>query len=169
MTEQNEPFCARCARFIKNCCQVPDVYVTLDDVERIVHGTGRRDFFEFRVSSDPSYVEQLDDPTWREFVIRPDGSRRVLKHTNEGNCTFLGLSGCLVDLEVRPLVCRLYPFDYTGNGIKEQPAPGCPTFLLGPEQDLFQTLGMTREDACRWHKQLYDEIRKERLEPCVLV
>lgn len=164
-----EPFCARCARHIRNCCQVPDIYVTPGDVERISLSTGGGDFYEFRASADPAYVDQNDDPTWRQHVIREDGTRRTLKHTAYGNCIFLGPCGCTLALGVRPLVCRLFPFDYTEQGIKEELAPGCPVDLLAPGQDLIECLGMTVESALRWHRQLYQEIRWEKPVACELV
>lgn len=152
-----------------NCCQTPDIYVTLGDVRRIEDANGARDFYEFRASADPRYLDQDDDPAWREHVIRDGGSRRILKHQAGGDCFFLGPRGCVLPVEARPLVCRLYPFDYNEAEIHDELTPGCPVELLGAGQDLIQVLGMNREDARRWHRQLYDEIRWEKTSPCVLV
>jgi Fe-S-cluster containining protein len=152
-----------------NCCQVPDIYVTQGDVRRIEDASGARDFYEFRVSADPVYLDQDDDPVWRENVIREDGSRRILKHEAKGDCIFLGPRGCVLSVEARPLVCRLYPFDYNEGGIFEELASGCPLHLLEPGRNLIQVLGMNLEDARRWHRQLYEEIRRENVAPCVLV
>ena len=165
----DESFCARCARHIRNCCQVPDVYVSPGDRERIASFTGRDDFFEFRQSSDPSYFEQQHDPAWSEYVVQHDGSRRILKHTAHGDCTFLGPQGCILPTQVRPLVCRLYPFHYTEEGISQQLVPGCPVELLRPGQDLIQVLNMSLEEARVWHRQLYEEIRWEKASLCELV
>lgn len=161
-----EPFCAVCARHIRNCCQVPDIYVTLGDVGRIVGATGVQDFFEYGISADPVYLDQDDDPVWREHVIRGDGSRRTVKHKPDGDCYFLGTRGCVLPVDVRPLVCRLYPFDYNATGIFDALAPGCPIELLQPGQDLIQVLGMNRKDADCWHRQLYEEIRWEKQASC---
>ena len=64
-------------------------------------------------------------------------------------------------LETRPIVCRMYPFDYTEAGIADELAPGCPLKLLRPDQGLIEALDMNIDDARRWHKQLYEEIQLE--------
>ena len=156
-----EFLCARCARHQKTCCQGTDIFVTLGDVQRIAEHTERSDFTEFRSPSDPVYLNQDDDPTWKEHVFRSDGTRRVLKQQPNHDCTFLGERGCVLPLETRPLICRLYPFDYTDAGVKSEPAGGCPVELLRPEQVLLETLDMRHEDANRWHEQLYRELREE--------
>ena len=38
---------------------------------------------------------------------------------------------------------------------------GCPLELLPPQQGLIEALDMNVEDARRWHRQLYREIRLE--------
>ncbi len=156
-----DSLCARCARARKTCCQVSEIYVTTEDVRRISTHTGQQDFSTYRVPQDASYAEQDDDPLWQEKVFRSDGSRRVLRRQPSGDCTFLGEHGCSLPLEVRPLVCRLYPFSYTEQGIAPELSEGCPTQLLGPGQGLLQALDMTRNEAIRWHAQLYRELRRE--------
>jgi len=65
-------------------------------------------------------------------------------------------------LEVRPLICRLYPLDYTEAGVfDDKLAKGCPLDLLRPGQNLLTALDMHRADADRWQRQLYQEIRHE--------
>jgi Fe-S-cluster containining protein len=62
-------------------------------------------------------------------------------------------------LEVRPLVCRIYPYDYDQHGLKaHELAQGCPLELLRPGQGLLEALDMNREDAQRWYGMLYEEI-----------
>lgn len=156
-----EFLCVRCARHTLTCCQRSQVYATPGDVERIAAHTGRSDFVEFRPPEDAAYADQDDDPTWRDRVFRSDGSRRVLRREPNGDCTFLGPSGCTLPLEVRPLVCRLYPFQYTEAGLAEQVAIGCPLELLQPGLPLLTALDMQRGDGERWRRQLYAEIRRE--------
>jgi Fe-S-cluster containining protein len=159
----NEEFlCARCARHMKTCCQTPEIYVTPGDFERIASHTGRRDFSHFRIPTDPVYLEVDDDPVWQEHIFREDKSRRVLKKMPDGDCSFLGPQGCTLPLEVRPLVCRLYPYDYDERGIRDELTRGCPLELLRPGQKLLEVLGMKIDDARRWHKQLYEEVRLEK-------
>ena len=159
--ENKEPLCLKCARRGKTCCQMCEIYVTPGDVERIQMFTGRHDFYEFRLPQNPRYLDQDDDPEWARCVFRPDGSRRVLRRTESGDCVFLGTCGCQLPWEVRPLVCRLYPVEYTATGLKTDLADGCPVDLLPPGQDLLSALGMTWAQAEVWHRQLYAEIRME--------
>jgi Fe-S-cluster containining protein len=158
----NEEFlCIRCSRHMKTCCQTADIYTTLGDVRRIEEFTGQAGFTEFRAPANPDYADQDDDPVWRDNVFRADGTRRVLKKKTSGDCTFLGNAGCVLPLETRPLICRIYPFDYTAEGILPELAPGCPLELLRPGQGLIEALDMKRNDAERWHKQLYEELPRE--------
>lgn len=156
-----ECLCVRCSRQTRTCCQRSEVYVTPGDVERIAAHTGRTEFFEFRAPGSAEYLPQENDPAWRDRVFRPDGTRRILKRETNGDCTFLGPAGCTLPLEVRPLVCRLYPFDYTEAGLAEELASGCPLELLRPGEHLLTALDMRRSDGERWHQQLYAELRRE--------
>jgi Fe-S-cluster containining protein len=158
---EDEFLCVRCARHYKTCCQRCEIYVTPNDVDRITQHAQRSDFFEYRVPHDPDYADQDDDPTWRDHVFRQDGTRRVLKRQDNGDCTFLGPRGCVLPLETRPLVCRLYPYDYTERGIEAELSEGCPLELLRPGQGLIEALDMNLVDAQRWRSQLYEEIRLE--------
>src|SRR5688500_5670296 len=71
--------CVRCAAHQQTCCQTSEIAVTLGDVRRIAAHTGRQDVWEYRAPSDPVYLHHPDDPIWLETVIRPDGTRRVLR------------------------------------------------------------------------------------------
>jgi Fe-S-cluster containining protein len=156
-----EPLCARCARHQVTCCQQREVFVTLMDVERIARATAIHDFHSFRPVADPVYLDQDDDPTWANGVFRPDGTRRVLNNQPNGDCVFLGPAGCRLAPEVRPLVCRLFPYDYNDQQIKPVLAVGCPVELLRPGQVLLEVLNMPLLLAEAWRRQLYDEIRAE--------
>lgn len=157
--------CLRCARLTKTCCRHTDVYLTSGDVQRISQVIRSGDFFEFRTSKDPAYNEQEDDPVWVSSVFRPDGSRRVVKQDDQGNCLFLGTSGCTLLLEMRPLVCRLHPHLYNFNGIYPFISPDCPVILLKPEERLEEMIqGFDQTRAMLWHQMLYEEIGKEGVE-----
>lgn len=157
----NEFLCVRCSRHMKTCCQTSEVYTSPGDVRRITEFTGQSNFTEYRAADDPVYLEQDDDPVWRDNVFRADGTRRVLKRRPGGDCTFLGEHGCVLPLETRPLICRIYPYDYTADGLRDRLAKGCPTELLAQGQPLLEALDIKRTDAERWHKQLYEEVRGE--------
>jgi uncharacterized protein len=149
---------------MQTCCQTAEVYVTRGDVRRIEEFTGQTDFHEFRPPENPVYLheEEDDDPIWRNNVFQPDGTRRVLKKQDNGDCTFLGEAGCVLPLEVRPLICRIYPYDYDANGIFDDLARGCPLELLRPGRSLIDELGMNRQQAEAWHAQLYAELTQEK-------
>lgn len=157
----SDSLCARCARQGKTCCQQREIYVTPGDADRIRKVIGNNDFCHFRVPEDPAYLEQDHDPEWLEHVFRPDGSRRILRRLPNGDCPFLGQAGCRLNLETRPLVCRLYPFLYSARGFEPRLEEGCPGQLIPQGQDLLQVLGMNRAQAEVWHRQLYAEIRTE--------
>jgi len=157
-----EPLCARCARHRTTCCQTSEIYVTPGDVERIAVRVGRDDFYLDEAPANADYLDQGDDPAWREYVFGPDGRRRVLRREPGGNCIFLGPHGCTLPLEVRPLVCRLYPYLYNESGFLEGLDARCPVELLLPGEGLIEALGMSLEQARPWHHQLYREIRLER-------
>lgn len=161
--------CARCAAVQKTYCQEGhEIYVTPYDCLRIAEEIGKIDFSEFRAPIHPSYADQDDDPLWRDWVFRPDGTRRVLRRKENGDCFFLGKEGCVLSLKARPLVCRLFPFEYTSEGIKGLTTFECPTHLLLPGEDLLSCFAMDRQLAESWRRQLYEEIlREERV--CVSV
>jgi Fe-S-cluster containining protein len=154
-------FCAKCSRLGKTCCQDSDVYVTQGDLLRIKTFTGHSKFFEYRAPSDPSYRDQSDDPVWDTLVFKKDGSRRVLCRDAVLNCIFLGQTGCFLPMDVRPLICRLHPFQYTVSGLEPDLAAGCPLHLLAPGITLEAQLKLSRITAEKWHKLLYAEIIKE--------
>lgn len=158
---QSDHLCLRCSRHMKTCCQTAEIFVTLGDVRRIEKHSGRREFSEFRPPEHPIYQPDDSDPIWRDQAFRPDGTRRVLKRQANGDCTFLGPEGCMLPLEVRPLICRIYPYDYDANGMLPELARGCPVELVRPGMGLIDELGMNEADAERWRRQLYDEIQSE--------
>jgi Fe-S-cluster containining protein len=159
--EDNEFICVKCGKHQETCCQTAEVYITLGDVRRISEYTGKGDFYEDRLPEDPVYTRHDDDPIWYETAMQPDGKRRVLKRRENGDCMFLGTAGCVLPLETRPLLCRIYPFDFNQQGIKPELANGCPVELLRKGETLLQALDMNKLDAERWHGLLYEEILEE--------
>ena len=160
------PLCARCARHQRTCCQDTDVFVTPGDIDRIESYTDRNGFHEYRAPVNPAYLDQADDPSWVQYAIRPDGTRRVLLHRSGGDCVFLGMQGCELPLDVRPLVCRLHPYDYDESGIDADPALGCPVHLLAAGRHLLDEMEMDLEEARQWHRQLYEEMKLKESVPC---
>lgn len=155
--------CAKCAKVQRTCCQRAEVLVTTGDVARIARYTGRDDFHVRRTPTDPAYLESGDDPNWTGYVFDANGAREVLNRRSDGDCVFLGETGCSLPTDVRPLVCRLYPFQYNEAGITGVDGEYCPVDrVVPPGQGLVEALGMRIEDAVRWHRMLYDELRTKR-------
>lgn len=152
--------CARCARVQKTCCQRTEILVTAGDVARIAAHTGRADFWERRRVRDSAYLDDdPDDPHWRPATVAADGTRAMLVKRANGDCSFLGEQGCVLPEETRPLVCRLYPFEYTHAGILGEDPEYCPRPLVDPAGvGMARVLGMRAEDAERWRSQLYREL-----------
>ncbi len=172
MVAVGEHACARCASMGKTCCQRAEILVTAGDVARIgrrMGGVGRAggaDYLEYRAPEDREYLDHdANDPDWRRLTARADGTRRVLKRSASGDCVFLGSAGCTLGSEVRPLVCRLYPWSYTEAGLTGEEAEYCPVEWLRPAVEagrsvtMLTILKMDRADAERWRRMLYEELR----------
>lgn len=163
--------CARCASMQKTCCQRAEILVTRGDVDRIAGHTGKTDFWDVRRPLEASYLEEdPEDPNWLAYTTDDQGRRRMLRRKPGGDCTFLGEAGCVLPLETRPLVCRLYPFAYTERGLSGEDVDYCPTGVLLPADrpglTMLTVLGMAPVDGERWRGQLYAELRAERGAAC---
>ena len=156
MTHEN--YCGKCAATGKTCCQQTEIYVTFNDVKRIAAFTSRIDFFEFRGPADPAYLASEDDPPWQQYVFRRDGTRRVLKRQLSDDCIFLGSAGCCLTLDVRPLVCRLYPLTYTIKGIGDGLDARCPLQQFNHGKSVPETFGVSMHKFFSWHADLYTEM-----------
>ena len=112
---------------------------------------------------DAEYLDRdYDDPVWAEATIASGGQRRVLRRTESQDCTFLGEAGCRLPEDVRPLVCRIYPFSFTEDGLDGEDPEYCPTSVLAPGgKNMSRVLGMSRAAAEVLRKQLYVELREE--------
>lgn len=153
--------CAKHALMERTCCQTAEVLLTEGDKARIATHTGRTDFWERKAPADPSYADQDDDPNFLAWGFHPDGTRPILRKKENGDCGFLGTAGCTLPMDVRPLICRLYPYDYTERGIHGV-AGGCPAEVVPPGSTILEVVGMRRDDADRWHRMLYRELRERK-------
>ncbi|GAB4336575.1 MAG: hypothetical protein Kow0089_07000 [Desulfobulbaceae bacterium] len=153
-----EKACGRCAAMGRTCCQETDIFLTVGDLKRIAGRVGRLDFYEYRRPEDPLYLDQGDDPVWAGRTIRADNTRRVLKRCPNGDCLFLGGNGCVLSMDVRPLVCRLHPFTYTAAGLEGIDDPRCLAASDECGGELTTLFSMSYNQALLWHQQLYSEI-----------
>lgn len=158
--------CARCATMQRTCCQRAEILVTDGDRRRIAAHVGREDFWERRRPDDAEYLEHdEDDPNWRRLTVADDNTRCVLHRSADG-CTFLGPAGCVLPLETRPLVCRLYPFDFSERGLAGIADHYCPTDRLAPPGvTMLTVLGMNPVDGERWRATLYRELHDAATSP----
>ncbi len=160
MTEETDSLCARCAASGYTCCHNTRIILTHGDLARIAEVAGE-DFYEYVNAGKAGKRELEEDPIWAGLFA--EGRRlRVLRRQPDGrSCHFLAPNGCRLTLETRPLICRLYPYDYTHGSIKGVHAPYCPE----PESDdpdlLLALLGMHRDTAEQWRIALYKEIGEE--------
>jgi uncharacterized protein len=153
-----QTLCGRCAQQGKTCCQGREIYITPGDLRRIGAVTQGLQFVEWTRTADPSYMDQDDDPVWRQHVFGNDGSRRILKRQTNGDCIFLGSQGCRLAMAVRPLLCRLHPFTYTADHIDDEPDADCPRRLLVSGESVFEAIHISMALAKQWHRQLYEEV-----------
>lgn len=151
--------CARCAEDGGGCCRDVRVFLTLGDVERIAARRLHSEFWEYAAPAPGrSGADGGLDEVW-DRTRGADGGRRVLRHAGTGACVFLAPDGCALEMEARPLVCRLYPFEYSRETITGVNGHLCPDGANAPL--LLALLGMNRDDAERWRRQLYREILEE--------
>ncbi len=151
--------CAECAEAGRSCCVGGQIFVTIGDVRRIAEFMGYHGFVTFERMS-PQYDASESDPTWSSLVLEADGSRRVLRRTTDDSCFFLRGTGCVLPAEVRPLLCRIYPYDFTAEGISGISAT-CPLSSLTDWRSILERQGMPMAAALNWHQRLYDEITQE--------
>lgn len=152
--------CAQCAAMGPTCCEKCDVLVTRGDIGRVAAHTRRTDFWQREAVRDPAILDQPDDPDFVRWAFDAARTRRILKRRKNGACMFLSMRGCALPVEVRPLVCRLYPLDYTAAGLNGTDSH-CPSELTPPGTTILSVLNMDSAPAERWRRQLYEELRTE--------
>lgn len=161
-----ECLCVRCAARQGSCCARREIYLTPGDIRRMSAFLGRSDFHGRRSAGHPDYLPDGTDPDWERYVFGPEKERSLLLPVKDGPCGFLGPRGCVFPMDVRPLVCRLYPWEYNHEGLLGL-SGDCPRDLLRPGESLLAELGMA--DAAEvgdWHRMLYAEMREEREPTC---
>lgn len=149
--------CMNCARAGTSCCKGYQILLTAGDLERISGVLGDRAFFTF----EPPVPEDIApdyDPTWLPMIMGTAGHVRVLKRTPEKNCCLLTPDGCCLPFDKRPLICRLYPYTYTEQGILGVD-PACPISREKEWGAVLEGLDMPAARATEWLTQLYAEVK----------
>jgi Fe-S-cluster containining protein len=123
MSSPQSPACARCAKALgKTCCEPRETehlaMVTRADIERIREHTGlppRRFTCEEGVTEAGAADFEARWPLYRGYFGR--GPIRTTLMARGGACVFLDRRrGCTLPADVRPIACRLYPFDQWADG-----------------------------------------------------
>ena len=156
-------YCLDCASRNQSCCVNVHIFITSGDIERISQASDIHDFY----SSEPLTPEYFDgggDPDWNNLILDENGCRKIVRQTETGNCIFLSEKGCRLKPDIRPLLCRIYPYDFTGRkivGISNY----CPVSADNSWQEVLNLSQMHYHAAQEWIKQLYDEIYHEKVQP----
>ena len=149
--------CMDCAAKNGSCCCNRQIVVTQGDVERIRAITGSTDFSTFEIPEPEYAVIQEEDPIWNVITLQPDGQRHVLKRMSNGDCFFLSSKGCWLDIEVRPLICRIHPCTYVENSLTGID-PDCPIARMPSPSQALEQICMPLVKVDTWRQQLYREL-----------
>jgi Fe-S-cluster containining protein len=123
MKPPESPACARCPKVLgKSCCEPRGTeslaLLTRSDVERISSYTRlspRRFTQEEAVTEQEAADFENRWPLYRGYFLRGPVSVTLL--AREGACVFYDReTGCTLPADVRPVACRLYPFEQWGDG-----------------------------------------------------
>ena len=117
------PVCARCPRLLGlSCCEVKPgerlATLTRSDVERLREHTGlvpEHFVGEERLSLAEARDYEARRPLYRGYFRR--GPVRLTLLTRQDACVFhTPGTGCRLPEDIRPLACRLYPFEQWPDG-----------------------------------------------------
>jgi len=163
--------CANCGRSgRKGCCVYETIVLTREDVQRIrsflPESIQFYDICDLTSVQNERVARWADgDPAWLRLVSAENGNARVLKTKQDGLCWFLEAEGCCLPMHVKPLVCRLYPYDrFSEFELPEYPLQedvNCPPELFVTSKNVAELIGVCRSDVEKWHAQLYKEINEE--------
>lgn len=151
--------CIACAQQGQSCCRNVHIYLTCGDVDRIGQICLTKNFYHFApLTAD--YEDGGGDPAWNTAILDTEGKRRVVRQKDNGDCYFLTENGCSLPSHVRPLLCRIYPYDfrpYSLCGISSS----CPIAKEPQWLHILNASEMKKSNAQIWISQLYEEIGKE--------
>lgn len=159
--------CAQCAKIQRTCCEQTNVEVALTekDLVRIALQTGRSDFYQ-RQAVRSDQLDVYENPARHSDNVAvyimglfdQDGCRPILKKQPDGSCVFVSATGCTLPVASRPLLCRIYPYDWNDARELWVNADYCPKALFCDETDLLLQVADPIEVARALVDQLYDEL-----------
>jgi Fe-S-cluster containining protein len=107
-----------CRGCTARCCRVLSVVLTVPEAVRLVRASGKKPQQALEFSSGVNYrhtphypVLALENGQLHDYFL-------VIRHSGE-DCIFLGKDLACELYPHRPFVCRLYPFDLDGAGMKK--------------------------------------------------
>jgi len=151
--------CKECSKLQKTCCQDADIVVTDKDIERIM-SLGLFNFHDVVFSEKLTQSIFEDDPNYTRYVVDKTGKSQILKKQENGNCIFLSPIGCMLSMDIRPLVCRIYPYNDFNEFGKVNLAPMfCPKKFKMDSDIIHKEMGLSFDEAKHLVGQLYDELR----------
>jgi Fe-S-cluster containining protein len=176
--------CARCPKVVgRSCCQTEAeerlATLTRADVARVASHTGLSParFSEGEwLTHEEAHAYEARRPLWAGYFRR--STERLTLRRQGGACVFLGPGGCRLPAEVRPLACRLFPFEVwpdgtVGVGVERRgevgPAPaGEESPCLAVEEadsleGLLGAFGLTPEEVRALATTLRAEVRQHAL------
>jgi len=152
--------CVECAHKGQSCCRNVHIYLTRGDIERISGLCPSETFCEMAPLT-PDYEDAGGDPDWNPAILNADGTRRVMRQQPDGGCHFLTPTGCRLPSDVRPLLCRIYPYEFRSwqlTGI----SPSCPVASESDWLRILEDSEMKQANARAWVAQLAEEIFAEK-------
>jgi uncharacterized protein len=159
--------CIECSKSGKTCCQLGSgvVLITDKDIERIADFTKKNDFWLFEEPKEylNNRIKSSFDPNMKVLALSKDGKVHTLKHKVDGNCIFLSEKGCVLPMETRPLYCRIHPYDFVEDQVVGITFVDCPVDLLKKPGDLPDVINVKYDDAKRWVKMLYQELKEGKI------
>ena len=148
--------CGECARSRGlSCCESVEIYVTPGDIKRISSFTNSTEFY---VAAAMKGIYRNCDPAWKDLILDANRRRNIIRLTKNGQCVFLKKEGCQLPMTVKPLLCRLHPYDFNEQGITGI-YRYCPIAKLPNGEDVLRDMGMSSKMVKKWHATLYRELR----------
>lgn len=165
----SESPCAACVRHLGRSCCEPDephglATLTGGDIVRIRAATGKsaRHFVDQEVfTPEEAHAHALLRPA-NAHAVR--GGLRLHLKVRGGACVFHRKGqGCTLSAEVRPLLCRLYPFEVDAfDRIGIAVAGRCHAEeSRGALPDVLESLGTSEREVRRLHAQLAAELAED--------
>lgn len=137
MTLPHPDVCCRCAASGPTCCSLAgadEEFCFPISPTEMAAITGTHPFTPpadgdifIQAANTPGFVAQMGTlfPDWDVETVFPASGAHWRLVTQKGHCIFLGETGCLLERQVRPLYCRLFPLWPQGGLLTWFAAPQC--------------------------------------------